>query len=169
MEKELVDLLWEKTYVSHPGIPAVTMFLYRFVHGCRSWPHILVHTRQLLNIFLDYLNFWTNCWPWPINYWIKFWFIFVLTLTLNFQGQMWNSLYLRQYGLIALKQKANISIELKASNVTIGFHIGHNLDLENMEFVISQPKMVHLPRNKNQIMLIASWAFKCDHQVWLWL
>ena len=52
-----------------------------------------------------------------------------------------------------MKQKANISIELKASNVTIGFDLGHDLILEfsrsNMELAISQPKMVRLPRNEN--------------------
>ena len=44
-------------------------------------------------------------------------------------------------GLIATKWKANISIELKASNVTIEFGLGHDLDLENsrsnMEIAIS--------------------------------
>ena len=35
-----------------------------------------------------------------------------VTLTLNFQGQIWNSWYLGQKGLIAMKQKANMSIEL---------------------------------------------------------
>ena len=40
-------------------------------------------------------------------------------LTLNFQGQIWNLLYLEKNGLIAKKTKANISIELHASNVTM--------------------------------------------------
>ena len=48
--------------------------------------------------------------------------------------------------MIATKRKANISIDLKASIVTIGFDLGHDLDLEfsrsNMEFAISLPKMV---------------------------
>ena len=38
--------------------------------------------------------------------------------------------------------------------MTIGFDLGHDLDLEfsrsNMEFAISQPKMVWLPRNEKQ-------------------
>ena len=46
------------------------------------------------------------------------------------------------------------SIELYASNVTIRFDLGHDLDLElsrsNMEFAISQSKMVPLPRNEKQ-------------------
>ena len=138
--------------------------------------------------------FWHDCWPWPIDYLIRFWSIFVVTLTLNFQGQIWNLLYLSQKwsnchetkskhidrtlglkcdhqvwpwpwswpwifkvkhgigyisaknGLIATKRKANISIELKASNVTIGFDLGHDLELEfsrsNMVFAIYQPKVV---------------------------
>ena len=54
-------------------------------------------------------------------------------------------------GPIATKQKANISIELQASNVTtIRFDLGHDIDLEfsrsNMEFAMSQPKMVRMPR-----------------------
>ena len=43
-----------------------------------------------------------------------------------------------------MKRKANISIEIWASNVTIGFELGHDLDLEfsrsNMELAISQAK-----------------------------
>ena len=49
-------------------------------------------------------------------------------------------------GPIATKQKANISIELYTSNVTIAFDLGHDLDYEfsmsNLEFALSQPKMV---------------------------
>ena len=48
-------------------------------------------------------------------------------------------------GPIATERKANISIELWASNVTIGFYLDHDLDLEfsrlNMEFAIYQPKI----------------------------
>ena len=116
-----------------------------------------------------------------------------MTLTLNFQGQIWNSLYLSQkwsdcqetkckhidwsqdlkcdhrvwpwtwpwpwifkvkYGIgyisakngpIATKRKANTSIKLLASNVTIRFDLRCDLDLEfsrwNMNFYISQPKL----------------------------
>ena len=57
-------------------------------------------------------------------------------------------------GLIATKGKVNISIEPKASNVTIRFDLGHDLDLEfsraNVDFVISQPKVVRLPQNEKQ-------------------
>ena len=57
-------------------------------------------------------------------------------------------------GAIATKRKANISIDLKASIVTIGFDFGHDLDLEfwrsNMEFAMSLPKIVWLSRNEKQ-------------------
>ena len=51
-----------------------------------------------------------------------------------------------------MKQKANISIEFYASNVTIGFDLHCDLELSrsNMEFPTSQPKMVRLPQNKEQ-------------------
>ena len=126
----------------------------------------------------------------------------VMTLTLNFQGQISNWLYLSQKwsdcletkskhvdwyqdlkcdyqvwpwswswpwifkvkceigyisaknGPISRKWKANTSIELWTSNVTIRFNLGCDLDLEfsrsNMKFAISQPKVVRLPRNKKQ-------------------
>ena len=162
----------------------------------------LLFKQQLLNNFLDFFHFWHDCWPWPIDYLISFWLIFIVTLTLNFQGQIWNLLHLSQKwsdchetknkhinwnlglkcdhrvwpwpwpwpwifkgkyricyisaknGLIATKRKSNISIELKASNMTIKFDLGHDLDLEfsrsNIEFAISQPKMARLPRNEKQ-------------------
>ena len=56
----------------------------------------LLSARWILNNFLDFFHFWHNCWPWPIDYLIRFWSIFVVTLTLNFQGQIWNMLYLSQ-------------------------------------------------------------------------
>ena len=44
--------------------------------------------------------------------------------------------------------------------MTIGFDLGHDLDHEfsrsNMEFAISQPKMVRLPRNEKQIYRLNS-------------
>ena len=51
-----------------------------------------------------------------------------MTLTLNFQSNIWNFLYLSQ-NPIATKQKANISIELQASNVTNVCELDHNFDL----------------------------------------
>ena len=54
-------------------------------------------------------------------------------------------------------------IELLGSNVIIGFDLGHDLDLEfsrsNIEFAISQPKMVRLPRNEKQTYRLNSKAW----------
>ena len=81
---------------------------------------------------------WPWPWPWPWIFKVKYRICYISA----------------KNGPIATKRKANISIELKASNVTIRFDLGHDLDLEfsksNMEFPISQPKVVRLPQNKKQ-------------------
>ena len=67
------------------------MFLYRFVRRrCQCRPQILVHaiTFEQLFYFLLFLP--------RLLAQIRFWSIFVVTLTLNFQGQTWNLLYLSQ-------------------------------------------------------------------------
>ena len=53
-----------------------------------------------------------------------------LTMTLNFQGQSWNLLYLSQKWSDCHETKSKHLIELRASNVTMGFDLGHDLDLE---------------------------------------
>ena len=65
------------------------MFLYWFV---RRRPQILVHTITFEQL-LWFLSFWHDCWPWPIGYLIRFWSIFGMTLTLNFQGQIRKQTY----------------------------------------------------------------------------
>ena len=78
------------------------IYLYRFVRRHRRRhrrrrSQILVHAITFeQNNFLDCFILWHDCWPWPIYYIIRFWSIFVVTLTLNFQGQIWNLLYLSQ-------------------------------------------------------------------------
>ena len=121
-----------------------------------------------------------------------------MTLTLNFQGQIWNKLYLSQkwsnchetkskhmdwslglkcdhqvwpwpwpsifqvkYGIcyisakngaIATKHKANITIDLKASNVTFGFDLGPEFLRSKVKYGIGyiSAKMVQLPQNEKQ-------------------
>ena len=139
-------------------------YLHRFVRHrrrCRSRhrrrrrrrPQSLVHAITFEQHF-GFLSIWHDCWPWPIDYLIRFWSIFIVTLTLNFEGQIWNLLYLSQKWSNCHKTKANTSIELLASNVTIGFDLGHDFDFEfsrsNIKFAISQPKMVRLPWNEKQ-------------------
>ena len=78
------------------------MFLYQFLcrrmrqRRCRRrQPQILVHTITFEQFFY-FFHFWHDCWPWPVDYLIRFSSIFVLTLTWIFQGQIWNLLYLNR-------------------------------------------------------------------------
>ena len=81
---------------------------------------------------------WPWPWPWPWIFKVKYRICQISA----------------KNGLIATKWKANISIKLKASTVTIRYDLGHDLVLEfsrsNIEFAMSRPKMVRLPRNKKQ-------------------
>ena len=167
---------------------------------------------------------WHSCWSWPIDYLIRFWSIFVLTLTLNFQGKYgtcyisakngchetnsehidwilglkcdhqvwpwpwpWPWIFKVKYGIchisatndpIATKQKANISIDLKASNVTIGFYLGHDLHLQfsssSIEFAISRPKWSDSHRRKANISIELQASnvtngFDLGHDLNLWI
>ena len=56
---------------------------------------------------LDFFHSWHDCWPWPVDYLIRFWSIF-------------------------------------------GPDPDRDFPRSNIEFAISQPKMVHLPRNEKQ-------------------
>ena len=131
-------------------------FLYRFVRRRlrrRRRPQILVHAITFEQIFgflsflarllaltcripwLDFGRF--SSWAWPIIFKVKYGICYITA----------------KNSPIATKRKANISIELLGSNVTIGFDLGHDLDLEfsrsNIKFAISQPKLVPLPRNEH--------------------
>ena len=108
------------------------------------------HIDGTVSLKCDYLV-WPWPWPWPWIFKIKHGICYISV----------------RNGPIATKQKANISIELKASNVTMGFDLGHDLDLENsrsnMEFAISQSKMVRLPRNEKQ-----TYRLNSRLQMWPW-
>ena len=58
------------------------------------------------------------------------------------------------------------------SNVTIGFDLGHDLDLEfsrsNIEFAISQPKIWPIATKQKANISIELQGLKCDHRVWPW-
>ena len=79
---------------------------------------------------------WPWPWPWPWIFKVKYRIGYISA----------------KNGAIATKRKANIWIDLKTSNMTIRFDLGHDLDLEfsrsNMELAISLRKMVRLPRNE---------------------
>ena len=108
------------------------------------------HLDRTLGLKCD-LRVWPWPWPWPWIFKVKHGIGYISA----------------KNGAIAMKQKANILIALKASNVTIGFDLGHDLDLEfsrsNMEFAISQPKIVWLPWNEKQ-----TYRLKFRPQMW-WL
>ena len=57
-------------------------------------------------------------------------------------------------GRLPRNEKQTYRLNSRASNAAIRFDLGRDLDLEfsrsNMEFSISQPKMVRLPRNEKQ-------------------
>ena len=86
------------------------------------------------------LRVWPWPWPWPWTFKVKHGICYISA----------------KNGPIAMKRKANILIELWASNVTIMFDIDLEFSRSNMEFGISQPKVVWLPRNKKQT--IELWA-----------
>ena len=65
-----------------------------------------------------------------------------MTLTLNFQGQIWNLLYLKQkWSDLPRNGKANILLELYASDATYMFDLGHALwDLRSIVHTVSKAK-----------------------------
>ena len=71
------------------------MFLYRFVYRCCRLPQILVHAITFEQLF-GFLSFLVWLLALTIDYLIRFWSILVVTLTFNFQGQIWNWLFLCQ-------------------------------------------------------------------------
>ena len=78
-----------------------------------------------------------------------------MTLTLNFQGQIWNLLYLNQKWSDCHRTKSKHTDWTPRPQMwLLEFDLGHDLHLEfsrsNMEFPISQPKVVRLPRNEKQ-------------------
>ena len=89
------------------------------------------------------LNFKPQMWPLDLT--------LAMTLTLNFQGQIWNPLYLGQNGLIATKQKTyrlNSKPQMWSSDFSPVITLTE-FSRSNLEFPISQPKIVWLPQNKS--------------------
>ena len=66
-------------------------------------------TYRLITL-LDFGQFSSFAWPWIFK--VKYGIFYISV----------------KNGCIAMKWKANISIELKASDVTIRFYLGHNLE-----------------------------------------
>ena len=99
----------------------LTTFGVSFIVGTIVGPDLWI-------TWLDFGRF--SLWPWPWIFKVKHGICYISS----------------RNGPIATKQKANILIELKALNVTMGFDLGHDLDLDfsrsNMEFAISQSKVI---------------------------
>ena len=95
------------------------------------------HIHWTLGIKCDH-RIWPWQWPWPWRFKVTYGICYISA----------------KNGAIATKRKAKISIDVKASNVTIEFDLGHELDLEfsrsNVEFAISLPTTVRSPRNEKQ-------------------
>ena len=90
---------------------------------------------------------WPWPWPWPWIFKVKYRIGYISA----------------QNGAMATKRKANISIDLKTSNVTIGFDLGH--DLRNWLYLCQKWSDCHETKSKH-----ISWTLglKCDHQIWPW-
>ena len=72
--------------------------------------------------------------------------------------------------LFATKQKANISIELYASNVIIKFDLGHDLDYEFKGQIWNLPYLTQrwFDCNKMKSTHVEWTKGRNDHQVWPW-
>ena len=145
------------------------MFLYWFV--CCRRPETFVHTITSERLFGFLSFFWQDWWPWPIDYVIRVWSIFDVTLTLKFQGQIWNFLYPSKNGRIAAKRKASISIELYCHKcdhrIWPWLWPCLKLSRSNMEFAISRPNMSNCNQTKSKHI---EWTqgLKCEHGAWPW-
>ena len=84
-----------------------------------------------------------------------------MTLTLNFQGQMWNSLYLSQKWSDCQETKSkhiDWSQDLKCDHWVWPWTWHWSwISRSNMELAISLPKMVRLPQNEKQTHRLNSW------------
>ena len=139
------------------------MFLYWFVRHRRQ-PPSLVHAITSEQLF-RFISFLAGLMDLTCRLPIRFWLIFVVTLTLNFQGQIWNLLY--------LGQKWSNCHETKSKHIdwTLSFKSDWPWPwpwpwIFKVQFAISRPKMFWLARNKKHIDWTLS--LKCDHWIWPW-
>ena len=116
------------------------------------------HINWTLGLKCDH-QIWSWPWPWPWIFKVKYRICHISA----------------KNGPIAMKRKANMSIELKASNVTIRFDLSHDLDLQfswsNMKFAISQPKELQASNVTNGFDLVYHldiWMMKVKYDLDLW-
>ena len=175
------------------------MFLYRFVR-CRRrrWPQILVHAITFEQLF-GFLYFWHDCWPWPTDKLIRFWAIFVVTLTLTLTWDhrvwlwpwLWPWIFKVKYQIGYMvrlprneKQthRLNSRLQMRPSGLTLTMTLTLNFQGQISNWIYLK-KMVRLPRNEKQTYRLISrpqmWPsgltlamtltlnFQC--QIWNWL
>ena len=135
------------------------MFLYWFIRRLRL-------RRQLFG----FLSFWHDCWPWPVDYLIRFWSIFVVTLTYIFQGQIWNLLYISQKWSDCRETKS------KHINWTLGLKCDHRIWpwpwpwpwIFKVKYRICYISAKNGPIATKRKHIDWILGLKCDHWVWPW-
>ena len=100
----------QTSLLSHPGIPGVTLCFCTGSYAAAG--RRFLFSQLLLNNFLDFFHFWYDCWARTVDYLIRFWSIFVVTLTLIFQGKIWNLQYFSQKWSDSQETKSKHAIEL---------------------------------------------------------
>ena len=129
----------------------------------------LLFTRLLLNNFSNFFHFRHDCWP--IDYLIRFWSIFIVTLTLNFQGQIWNLLYLTQKWSDCHETKQTYRLnsrpQMWPSGLTLAMTLSWNFQGQIHNLLYLNQKWSHCHETKNKHI---DWTIglKCDHWVWPW-
>ena len=112
-------------------------------------------------------NFWTTFIFARINdpyLWITlldFWLIFVTILTLNFQGQIWNLLYLCQKMTNCHETKSKHSDWTLGPKLTLAMTLTLNFQGQIRNLLWTQTKMVRLPWNKKHTYCLYS-------RPWMW-
>ena len=90
-----------------------------------------------------------------MNYMTRFWSILAVTLNLNFIVSSLICYISAKNASTASKRKSNLQIELLASNVTMGFDLGHDREIKfsksNIQLAISQHKMPIATKQKMNI------------------
>ena len=117
--------------------------------------------------------FWLDCWPWPIDYLIRFLSVFVVSLTFNIQGQIWNWLYLSQKWCDCHAMKS------KHIDWTLGLRCDHWVwpwpwpwpwifkVKYGIGYISAKNGPIAMKRKANTS--IWTLGFKCDQWIWLWL
>ena len=125
------------------------MILYRFVHGHCCGPQIFVDAITFEQLF-DFFHFWQDWWTSLTEYVIRFWSISTVTLTFNFQGQIFNLLYLSQkWSEWHKTDSKHINwTQMRPSGLTLAMTLKFQCQIWNCSISV---KMVQLPQNEKQI------------------